>query len=1532
MKRKTRNFKKGLAISLSAAMVVGSVPLSSLVTTYADDIALTDSNVLLAIDNKAVSSVTYTGKQITPDVYYDANGDGTVNTGDLILYDADSTDTQAVSVTYGENENAGSGTVKITNAGTGYSLSGSLTKEFTINAYDISGEGEIEVTYSDLTYSGSEQKPTLTVEDKNSNTLTEQTDYYVSKVSNNVNATTDTSKGSITIKGQGNYTGSYTGSFDISQKEIQSSWITVDPTSLTYTGAEQTVSLTVKDPDRDVTLTEESDYKAVVTDAKTGTVTYSVEGIGNYKTTTAITDTVSINPVALSAENTYVGGTYTYTGEAQEPTIYWIGPDEKKGTEDDVQLNNNENAEDDVLTVTCNSVSAGTGAGEAGIAVLSDNAKYSVSTAYTLSFDIEKLDLADVSASLTEAITYTGGEQKADEDAFTYKVGNAEVDISNDVQVTYADTEEAVNAGEVAYSIEPATDNANVTGTLTGTYEIGQLDISSEGGAIELDTSTLTYDGTVDGAKQAVNKVTATVGSTSNSELATTDYTVAYYDSYTDETTNTALTADAGEKTVVVTGTGNFKGTVKKTYTVNAADFTAATVAVTGTYTYDGSTIAKPTPTVTLTGFGESDVYTLTEDDYTVTYYDAYTSESSNTAITAAAGNKVIVVTPTNNNFTGVKVASAAYTVEKLDISSANITIEQKYNIALDDASVSSSYFALTYNGVVIPEDEYEVNLPSDMPSAAGKANVTITAESSSGNLENSKTYEASFGASISDYTVELEKDTYTYTGSAIEPVVSSVSKTEDETTTTLVAGTDYDISYSNNEGVGTGTVTVTGIGNYAGTATTTFTITADTKAFASLALTEDASFTYDGSDHATDLTAGKFTVTLANGETLEGSGFTVAYKDSAGDVVTAIKNADTYTVTATGTGNYAGAEASTTIRVEKADLSDITVAKDATTEKGENGGLLVVYLDGTSGTENSYDTNDTVIAEGSIVAYTGSATMSGVAISYGDDTLASGTDYDITKSGIRNVGTATITITAKDDTNVKGTKTITYQVASDLSSITGGTDGDVTVNTEDYEYTGSGITPDIDVTYYGYDLTEGTDYTVAYYSDSAFSTKVDPPTDVGTYYVKIIGKGNYTGETTATNITSNIVAMNLEDIYKADRTSIVVSGLENVTYDEDVTEYEPVTGVTVNGYTLEASDYYVTYNNNTSDGSANVTASVSITGNSTNVTGTISGLTFDIVVPVAVSDVDLDKTSASLEKGETLTLKATFAPEDATETELTWKSSDSSVATVSEDGVVTAVAKGTATITATAESGVEASCEITVTETVSESATSVTLNKTTLALVVGKSETLTATVAPTGATDKVTWTSSNTAVATVSAEGVVTAVSEGETTIAATAGSVSASCKVTVSAEASVGESKTIAKVEYTVTDATANTVKVTGVKANKKGVVSIANTVTINGETYKVTEIAANAAKGNTSIKKVVIGKNIKKIGKNAFKNCKNLKSVVIRNAKNLKSVGKNAFKNINAKATIKIKASNKKAFKNAKKKIVKSGVASSVKMKKI
>ena len=164
----------------------------------------------------------------------------------------------------------------------------------------------------------------------------------------------------------------------------------------------------------------------------------------------------------------------------------------------------------------------------------------------------------------------------------------------------------------------------------------------------------------------------------------------------------------------------------------------------------------------------------------------------------------------------------------------------------------------------------------------------------------------------------------------------------------------------------------------------------------------------------------------------------------------------------------------------------------------------------------------------------------------------------------------------------------------------------------------------------------------------------------------------------------------------------------------------------------------------------------------------------------IAVEQITLSATSLSLKLGDSRTLTATVIPSDATDSQVTWSSSDPSVATVSDQGEVTAVRAGNCTITATA-GGKSATCTVTV-STQEIPVERITLSSTSLSLKEGDSHRLTATVTPSDATDsQVTWSSSDPSVATVSNTGKVVAVRGGNCTITATAGGKSATCTVRV-------------------------------------------------------------------------------------------------------------------------------------------------------
>ena len=156
---------------------------------------------------------------------------------------------------------------------------------------------------------------------------------------------------------------------------------------------------------------------------------------------------------------------------------------------------------------------------------------------------------------------------------------------------------------------------------------------------------------------------------------------------------------------------------------------------------------------------------------------------------------------------------------------------------------------------------------------------------------------------------------------------------------------------------------------------------------------------------------------------------------------------------------------------------------------------------------------------------------------------------------------------------------------------------------------------------------------------------------------------------------------------------------------------------------------------------------------------------------------VTLDKSELAIELNKTATLKATVTPTTLKDKSVTWKSSNTKVATVTSKGKVKGIKFGTATITCTSvATGESTTCKVTVGKVV-VGASEITLKK-------SRTIILTPELYPTSLADKsVTWKSSNTKVAKVTSDGKVTGIKAGTATITCTsvATGLSGTCKVTV-------------------------------------------------------------------------------------------------------------------------------------------------------
>lgn len=312
-----------------------------------------------------------------------------------------------------------------------------------------------------------------------------------------------------------------------------------------------------------------------------------------------------------------------------------------------------------------------------------------------------------------------------------------------------------------------------------------------------------------------------------------------------------------------------------------------------------------------------------------------------------------------------------------------------------------------------------------------------------------------------------------------------------------------------------------------------------------------------------------------------------------------------------------------------------------------------------------------------------------------------------------------------------------------------------------------------------------------------------------------------------------------------------------------------------------------------------------------TTVDGTELSAQCEVTVLQPVEQIVLNYKSYDLVTDGMVQLDATVLPEDASDKTIQWSSADEAVAVVSETGLVTAKGYGTTSISCTALD--YNTCVATCTVTVTEKMIAISLNQTSLNLEEGQRLQLSATTNPNVERTKgIYWLSSNASIASVDSNGWVTAVASGgpvEIQCVAKDGSgVLATCLVTVNTkkeesttnnntgtiddlqiESDTDDASILLKKQYNIgTNGTVQLVNGDEISA----VVTIPSSVEIDGVTYKVTSIAANAFKNNKQITSVKIGGNVQSIGKNAFNGCSNLTSVTV--GKSVKSIGANAFYN--------------------------------------
>ena len=539
-----------------------------------------------------------------------------------------------------------------------------------------------------------------------------------------------------------------------------------------------------------------------------------------------------------------------------------------------------------------------------------------------------------------------------------------------------------------------ANDNITLTSDTTLYAVWGQRDIGNT--VITLSKTSYDYDGS-----EKCPIVTVKY----DNQTVTSGYRISYENNI-----------NAGTAYAVITGTGKYIGTVKKTFTITPKSIKLTDITLSSTsYTYNGS---SKTPAVTVTDGTKT---LVSGTDYSVKY--------------------------TNNINTGTAKVTVTGMGNYKDSVEKNFTIDQK---SLSNAEVNLSSSSYVFNGkakkptvtvtlgtkTLISGTDYSVKYTNNINTGTAKVTVTGT-----GNYKDSAYINfAITPKNISGMTFNVEPQTMTYNGTAQKPNVSVADSDK-----TLVKDTDYTVSVSNNINAGTANISFKGKNNYTGTVKKTFVISPKSVKTLTIKLSS-TQYTYDGKPKLPTVTITDGTETLS-----QDTDYTISYKNNT--------NAGTASVIITGTGNYNSTvtksftiasqtqqelngrmvtinpsnfvydhkvhrpyvkviDGKTTLKEE----TDYTISYTGTVNAGQ-GNVIVKGIGKYTGTVTKTFTISAksvqgiqVSAEKNSYIATGSAIRPAVSVKDGKYDLVRGTDYAVSYSDNKNTGIGKITISGKNN------------------------------------------------------------------------------------------------------------------------------------------------------------------------------------------------------------------------------------------------------------------------------------------------------------------------------------------------------------------------------------------------------------------------------------------------------------------------------------------------------------------------------------
>lgn len=987
--------------------------------------------------------------------------------GKTLVLDTDYT------ISYSNNIEVGSATVSFVGKG---NYTGTLNKTFEIVAKEL--EVSMVTITASVEYNGNAQKlePTIkyTYNGTDSVTLIKDVDYTLSYD----NDITNVGRKYVTIIAKSNkYSSAIQVYYDITKRNLNNVTI-ADIASVTYTRNALTPSIVVTDSAISKTLVKDVDYKVVYSnniDVGSNALV-SIMGIGNYSGDNS--KTFAITPATISAI-TLISNETTYNRQENIPFVNSV-------TANTLTLDSNEYVIKYYrgLAETTDFISAG----EIKVVVSSNFANFQVVDEVSTTYEIKKATITSVTLATSE-VTFNN-TSLAPQISKVITANNIQLSAS-EYNISYSDND-FVNAGLITVTITSNSNNFATTSTIYTTYTIKEKplsdnDIEAKYYFVDDNGNYIDENGAPSATKVYMSNDQKYIGQLIAPELYFGAIELINNTDYTYELTifgraSGGLTT-LGEYEIVVTGIGNYTGSINSMYKVNPAEFNSDTIEITieGSYIYNGNAIKIDTENLK--------VYDKVNLKY-LTYgvdFDLYSGEYEYTTgqtITVngyynniKAGDATIFLIGKESYEDSIMWAS--FTIAPLDINSNDFTFalssaELVYSGNEQKPTLATAKYLSTNLSINV---DYALSYSNNI-NAGNTAKVVITGNN---NFTGSKTIEFAIARQNLSNVSIINNSIATYNGNAQEITYDLFYN---GMTLAEGASKDFTVSYQRNSNtttdftsVGQIQVIISGVGNYTGSKDFTFTINKESLHSIVLAT---ASYTYDGTKHEPS-----FTVKDSHNKVVNSIYYDIQYQVLVDDIYENIStpdfiNANEYNIIITGKDNYSGT-------------------------------LSIKY------TINKVQLLNSMLSSIANQTYTGLNIEPTITITYNSNPLELNIDYTVTYQNNINAGNASIVIsgignyvgviTSEFTINRKNIQDITYNTTSIIKSYSG---SNQSLNDIDLlnalKFNGSSLVLD-------------TDFYVTYDT----SRRVN----VGNYNYTINGMGNYIGSISAS---MSIVALAIDD------------------------------------------------------------------------------------------------------------------------------------------------------------------------------------------------------------------------------------------------------------------------------------------------------------------------------------------------------------------------------------------------------------------